>query len=170
MKHYTMDMISKLTTSRKCPSMMRGGIAQIPHRKKDNKGFTLVELIVVIVILAILAAILIPGVLKWIDKAKEEQYTLEARNIYLATQSEVAAAYAKDPSSMPTTAGTGDNELSLANIKALSDVDVKTVTITYKAGSYDIEKLVTTFNSGEKGITATMTGNATWSITVGAKI
>lgn len=170
MKHYTMDMISKLTTSRKCPSMMRGGIAQIPHRKKDNKGFTLVELIVVIVILAILAAILIPGVLKWIDKAKEEQYTLEARNIYLATQSEVAAEYAKGTSPMPTEAGSGTGKLSLTNIQNLSDVAVTEVTITYKDsdnGKYDIKTLNTKFTSGGKQITAEMTGNGSWSITIG---
>lgn len=179
MKHYLTDLRSKLATAEKCPSMMRGGIGQIPHRKKNNKGFTLVELIVVIVILAILAAILIPGLLKWIDKAKEEQYTLEARNIYLATQSEVAVEYAKGPASMPTEAAAEvdgkvpDGKLSLDNIANLSDVEVKTVEVTYvdsALGDYDIKTLTTTFNSGNKGITATMTGNGSWNITVGSKI
>ena len=39
--------------------------------KEKNHGFTLVELIVVIVILAILAAILVPQLLGYIDKAKQ---------------------------------------------------------------------------------------------------
>lgn len=60
---------------------------------EDHKGFTLVELIVVIVVLAILAAILIPGLLKWIDEAREKRYELEARNIYLATEASLAKAY-----------------------------------------------------------------------------
>ena len=44
---------------------------------KKDKGFTLVELIVVLVILAILAALLIPALLGYIDKAREKQYLLK---------------------------------------------------------------------------------------------
>lgn len=40
--------------------------------KKKNKGFTLVELVVVIAILAILAAIAIPQLLGFQDRAKEQ--------------------------------------------------------------------------------------------------
>ena len=39
-------------------------------KERNNKGFTLVELIVVLVILAILAAILVPALLGYIDKAR----------------------------------------------------------------------------------------------------
>lgn len=37
---------------------------------KKNKGFTLVEVIVVLVILAVLAAVMVPSMTGWIDKAK----------------------------------------------------------------------------------------------------
>lgn len=72
-----------------------GGNGRSFHRKRDCKGFTLVELIVVIVILAILAAILIPGLLGWIDKAKEKKYEVEARNIYLAAEASFVEGYVR---------------------------------------------------------------------------
>ncbi len=64
-------------------------------KKINNNGFTLVELIVVLVILAILAAILIPALLGYIDRSKIQQDVLNARNMMTATQSRLVEIYAK---------------------------------------------------------------------------
>ena len=66
-------------------------------RKTDNlgnKGFTLVEFIVVMVILTLLAAILVPSLLGWIDEAKGKQYILSARSIYMSAQAIESEKYA----------------------------------------------------------------------------
>lgn len=63
-------------------------------RSSSNKGFTLVEMIVVMVILTVLAGILIPGLLGWIDEAKGRQYVLSARSIYMSAQAIQSEKYA----------------------------------------------------------------------------
>lgn len=62
--------------------------------KRNNHGFTLVEMIVVMVILTVLAAILIPGLLGWIDEAKGKQYVLSARSVYMSAQAIESEKYA----------------------------------------------------------------------------
>lgn len=47
-------------------------------KKRDNKGFSLVELIVVILIMAVIAVALAPQVMKWVGKSKE---STDANNI-----------------------------------------------------------------------------------------
>lgn len=48
-------------------------------KKQNKKGFTLVEVIVVLVILAILIAIAVPSVMKYIDDAKDAQVMAQAK-------------------------------------------------------------------------------------------
>ena len=62
--------------------------------KNKKKGFTLVELIVVLAILAILAAMLVPALTGYIDKANEKKILATARQYYVAAQTVVSEAYA----------------------------------------------------------------------------
>ena len=79
---------------RKATDMRR--IRKLHKKRKNERGFTLVEMIVVLVIIAILAAITIPALLKYIDKAKDKQVLIDTRAICMATQSAMAEAYATD--------------------------------------------------------------------------
>ena len=61
--------------------------------KNDKKGFTLVEMIVVIVIIGILLAILVPGMFKYIDKAKDKQIQVNARTALMNMEDAVLEVY-----------------------------------------------------------------------------
>ena len=63
-------------------------------KKADNKGFTLVEIIVVLVILAILMAALVPSMIGFVKEAQGKAYVTEARSAYVALQSKVTEEYA----------------------------------------------------------------------------
>ena len=62
---------------------------------KNKKGFTLVELIVVLAILAVLAGLLVPALTGYIDKAKKSKYMLDAKQCMTAFQAELVELYAQ---------------------------------------------------------------------------
>ena len=62
------------------------------RKKKDNKGFTLVELVIVIAILAILVGLLAPQYTKYVEKTRK---TADANN--MEEMVKVVKVYAADP-------------------------------------------------------------------------
>ncbi len=62
-------------------------------RKNSRNGFTRVELIVVLVILAVLAALLIPSLTGYIDKTRQKQIVLQTRQAVMAAQTLFDEAY-----------------------------------------------------------------------------
>lgn len=78
------------------------------ERNNRKRGFTLVELIVVLVILAALAALLVPSLTGYIDKAKKKAVITEARDVWTASQAALSECYALYPESF--TANSANNK------------------------------------------------------------
>jgi len=88
--------------------------------KSTKKGFTLVELIVVLVILAILAAMLVPALTGYIKRARQEKDYQMAATVLTACQSAATYQYSiATPSTTTfaisggTSAGNGTTVMSL---------------------------------------------------------
>ena len=54
------------------------------HKIKNQQGFTLIELIVVIAIMGVIAAITVPMLTGYLDNSKENAYEADKRKIQIA--------------------------------------------------------------------------------------
>lgn len=93
-------------------SVARGVMDINKEREKNNKGFTLVEIIVVLVILAILAAFTIPTMLGFVEDAKAKAYIAEAREVYVAAQAAASEMVGADRSDLQTGSGNSYDALN----------------------------------------------------------
>ena len=62
--------------------------------KKNNKGFSLVELIVVVLIMAIIAVAMAPQVMKWVDKSRQAKDSSNYDALFSAAQLSTVAVSA----------------------------------------------------------------------------
>ncbi len=66
---------------------------KVMERLRKNKGYTLTELIIVIAVIALFAAMIAPSIIKKIDKSKETRAVHACRTIYDAAVTVVATEY-----------------------------------------------------------------------------
>lgn len=101
------------------------------RNRKNNKGFSLVELIIVIAIMAILAGILIPQFVKYISSSKVSGDIQQAENIYNA----VAAQYADSQGNAPTGIMTYDGNKHIVDKDVAEALDMGKAAPTCKVDS-----------------------------------
>ena len=88
--------------------------------KKNNKGFSLVELIVVVLIMGILAVALTPQVMKWVDKSR----LAADKDNFEAVKAAAALAVTSD-----SVYGKGTVSIAITN-----DADTTGITVTPETG------------------------------------
>ncbi len=121
---------------------------------KNKKGFTLVELLAVIVILAIILAIAVPGITGIINSAKKGSFESDAKMIvtgieYQVLQSTVNASTPPVASDTAITANVGEYGADPTNYTSVYIVNMNPVTICVESAD--------TSEFGAYGATATKT-------------
>ena len=82
-------------------------MAQARENRKDNKGFSLVELIIVIAIMVALVAMLAPQFVKYVQKSRDAVVSSAAEDVLATAKSEFALTHL-------TFAGDGDGVITIS--------------------------------------------------------
>ena len=99
-----------------------------------KKGFTIVELVIVIAVIAILAAVLIPTFTSVTEKAKESAALQEARNAYTNTISEALVDGSFADNDTDSSADTITLETTAYTF--VLDAEGKLTSVVLKSGAY----------------------------------
>ena len=142
------------------------------QKSKEQKGFTLVEMIVVLVIIAILAAITIPALLKYIDKAKDKQLVINARTAYLAAETAASEAYAANVTMPASIIFNKDGSASKTNDEKIKAVEENASELSGMSNAFTCTVTLDTgwkvktvkYEEGSKQAALTVGSNSDWAI------
>ena len=109
-------------------------------KAKANNGFTMVELIVIIVIILVLSAVLVPSLLKYIDKAQRAKAKDDCRTCVVVAQGLLVEMYVSDGPGLTLDPGLVRKEAGASGV--VSDIEISTDSelahLAYTIGKYKV--------------------------------
>ena len=146
-------------------------------KKMNNKGFSLIELIIVIAIMAVLVAIIAPNLTKYLGKSKDQTDKSNLDEIKKQTKNAISDASTDDVNVVTNDNGTSKTAKfkilgngTTVTVTADTATDADTAFEAYLKKAYDDDlKTVSKKNTQLKSVTVTIVGCASDGFTVDAK-
>ena len=129
-------------------------------KKMNNKGFSLVELIIVIAIMAVLVGVLAPQFLKYVESSRVQKDESAAAEVLNATKIACSVEAVYNAITNGTTVTAADNAQVTSTVTALANEIQLTVpdTIDYTSKLHNSHSYVVTVNINASNGTVNVTG------------
>ena len=142
--------------------MVKNVLNTLRKKQKNNKGFSLVELIVVIAIMAVLVGILAPQFIKYVDKSRASTDMQNLQEIKAAVETYFSDTESDSEEAFKLTAAKGDTTCTVAagGTDALTNAGLST-TPTLKSKKWSAISMVYNAKTNTWTITGTNSVDAT---------
>lgn len=124
-------------------------LRKIKNKLKEKKGFTLIEMIIVIAIIAILIALIAPNLMKYLGTAKQTKADAAAKTLYTAANTYLVEMYAKGTPVSATSTTWNQSNIDTNAPTLMSDYFNSNEVKTDNSGKYTVSFTITFDDKGD---------------------